>query len=81
MAKSHIRALEEIVERYSDDYSIDTSARHMKIALRHGKRTRKLATGKSPSDRNALRQFERDVRKAVHELKHGLTPGTKWKKQ
>lgn len=70
MAKKLHREIEKIVSRHADDYEIDKNRTgHIKVTVRFGKHLRRISTGGSPSCPHALNQFERDVKRAMAELK------------
>lgn len=62
------------------DYDFTPGRGHIRIVIRaHGKE-RKLTVSSTPSCGHALNQFERDLRKAVSEMKNGMEPGAMWAK-
>lgn len=80
MAKKRHRELKDLIEEHVQDYDFEPGRTHIKIVLRSNGRERRLSVSSSPSCPHALNQFRRDLRKAVHELSEGLSPGAMWAK-
>ena len=78
MAKKWHKQLQEALGEA--DYDFEPGRTHIKITIRASGRERKLTVSSSPSCPHALNQFERDLRKVMHELENGLEPGAMWAK-
>lgn len=78
MAKKWHKQLQEVLG--AADYDFEPGRTHIKITIRAFGRERKLTVSSSPSCPHALNQFERDLRKVMHELENGLEPGAMWAK-
>lgn len=76
--RKRVRAIEAVIAKHCEDYDVIPTKNHISVLLRHNGTERRLSTSGSPSDGNAIRQFERDVKKAMWELTEGLPPGTAW---
>ena len=78
MAKRIKRDISRVAAKYCDDFDLDYGGSHIIVTLRTNGLQRKISAGSSPSCKHFINQFERDVRKAVKEMKAGLPAGTNW---
>lgn len=63
------RALVELIERVTDDYSIGIRrSNHIEVVLRRGGSSRKVFVAKTTSDHRACMNMLRDFRKAQAQL-------------
>lgn len=71
MTTKHLREVTAMVERYWSDWTLLDSGlgRHVKLVLRRGPHHRTLTISRTPSDKRALKNIERDLRHAIRELK------------
>jgi hypothetical protein len=60
----HLREVRKAAEMFTDDYEVEIN-RHIKVRLRHGNQARLVSLSQTPSDRAALENIRRDMKKAM----------------
>lgn len=66
--RKQIKQIEQIIERYTSNYSVERTKRHFRITVRRGPHSRVFFAPASVGDHRALKNFESETRAAVREL-------------
>jgi len=73
--QKHMRELSRVIASVAPDHDITVSkGNHIQVVIRCGGQSRKLFSGKTPSDHRSLLNFKSSVRRAYNEMGGATEP-------
>lgn len=73
--QKHMRELSKVIATVTPDHEIMISkGNHIQVVIRCGEQSRKLFSGKTPSDHRSIMNFKSTVRRAYQEMRGPTEP-------